>query len=170
MAGIVKRTGFQRNSVRANLDQKIGSRIDLGVSSNYINSTNRRGYTGNDNNGIGLTYNLSYIPSYAELHPNEAGIFPESPYTPAGWQCSAGRQRGAAGQTRVSLTQDIGFARATNLLGKEKAALAAAQASGRIYDYEKEIFGNTGALRNTAVNVSGGTERTRFFVLGQHYR
>jgi TonB-linked SusC/RagA family outer membrane protein len=81
-AGIVKRTGFQRNSVRANVDQKIGKLIDIGVSSNYINSLNKRGYTGNDNRGIGLTYNLAYIPSYAELHPNEAGIYPNSAYTP----------------------------------------------------------------------------------------
>ncbi|QIX63436.1 SusC/RagA family TonB-linked outer membrane protein [Hymenobacter sp. BT18] len=79
--GIVKRTGFERHSIRANIDHKLGQRIDLGVSANYINSENRRGYTGNDNRGIALGYNLAYIPSYAELHPNAAGEFPESAYT-----------------------------------------------------------------------------------------
>ncbi|MCC2547002.1 SusC/RagA family TonB-linked outer membrane protein [Hymenobacter sp. BT175] len=77
--GIVKNTGFQRNSVRLNLDQKIGQRLDLGISSNYINSNNRRGYTGNDNRGISLGYTLAYVPSYKELHKNELGVFPDAP-------------------------------------------------------------------------------------------
>lgn len=81
--GIVKMTDFDRNSIRANLDQKIGKLIDLSVSSNYINSANRRGYFGNDNNGISVSYNLPYIPSYAELHKDPStGLFPNSPYTP----------------------------------------------------------------------------------------
>ncbi|WP_460510776.1 MULTISPECIES: SusC/RagA family TonB-linked outer membrane protein [Hymenobacter] len=79
--GIVKRTGFERHSIRANVDHKIGKRIDLGVSANYINSMNRRGFTGNDNRGIALGYTLAYIPSYAQLHKNELGQFPDSEYT-----------------------------------------------------------------------------------------
>ncbi|UYZ59228.1 SusC/RagA family TonB-linked outer membrane protein [Hymenobacter latericus] len=79
--GIVKRTGFQRHSIRANIDQKIGNRIDLGVSSNYINSLNKRGFTGNDNRGISLGYTLAGVPSYAQLFPNANGEFPDSPYT-----------------------------------------------------------------------------------------
>ncbi|MET4106514.1 SusC/RagA family TonB-linked outer membrane protein [Hymenobacter sp. UYP22] len=79
--GIVKRTGFERHSIRANVDHKIGERVDLGVSANYINSMNRRGFTGNDNRGIALGYTLAYIPSYAQLNKNELGQFPDSEYT-----------------------------------------------------------------------------------------
>ncbi|UYZ63271.1 SusC/RagA family TonB-linked outer membrane protein [Hymenobacter weizhouensis] len=78
--GIVKRTGFNRNSIRANIDQKIGQRIDIGVSSNYINSENRRGFTGNDNRGVALGYTLAYTPNYAQLFPNDLGVFPDNPY------------------------------------------------------------------------------------------
>ncbi|SMB97305.1 TonB-dependent receptor [Hymenobacter roseosalivarius DSM 11622] len=78
--GIVNRTGFKRNSVRANIDQKIGERIDIGVTSSFINTQNRRGFTGNDNRGVSLGYTLAYLPSYAQLQPNEAGVFPENPY------------------------------------------------------------------------------------------
>ncbi|MGY2131649.1 SusC/RagA family TonB-linked outer membrane protein [Hymenobacter sp. HD11105] len=78
--GIVNRTGFKRNSIRANLDQKIGERIDIGITSSFIRSQNRRGFTGNDNRGVSLGYTLGYLPSYAQLQPNEAGIFPDNPY------------------------------------------------------------------------------------------
>ncbi|MBC6606599.1 SusC/RagA family TonB-linked outer membrane protein [Hymenobacter sp. BT188] len=78
--GIVDRTGFKRNSIRANLDQKIGERIDIGITSSFIRSQNRRGFTGNDNRGVSLGYTLGYLPSYAQLQPNEAGIFPDNPY------------------------------------------------------------------------------------------
>lgn len=78
--GIVKNTGFERHSIRANVDQKLGSRIDIGLTSSYTNSSNRRGFTGNDNTGVGVTYTLAYTPSYAQLFPNEAGVFPDNPY------------------------------------------------------------------------------------------
>ena len=48
----------------------------------------------------------------------------------------------------------------------EKTLLAAAQASGKIYNYEDELFGNKGFLSNTSANISGGGERVRFFVSG----
>ena len=78
--GIVKNTGFARHSIRANVDQKLGKRIDIGLTSNYTNSKNRRGFTGNDNAGVGLGYTLAYVPSYAQLRPNAAGVFPDNPY------------------------------------------------------------------------------------------
>jgi TonB-linked SusC/RagA family outer membrane protein len=81
-AGIVKRTGFQRNSIRLNLDQKVGKLLDISVSSNFLNSSNKRGFTGNDNNGISYSYNLAYTPSYHELHQNPDGTFPNARNTP----------------------------------------------------------------------------------------
>jgi TonB-linked SusC/RagA family outer membrane protein len=80
--GIVKNTNYQRSSIRLNLDQKIGSRIDLSVNSGYYNSTNRRSFFGNDNNGVSVGYNLLSIRSYDELHPDPVtGIYPNSPRT-----------------------------------------------------------------------------------------
>ena len=80
--GIVKNTDYQRSSVRLNLDQKIGSRIDLGVSAGYFNSSNRRGFFGNDNNGVAVGYNLLTIPSFVNLFPDPVtGLYPDSPET-----------------------------------------------------------------------------------------
>jgi outer membrane receptor protein involved in Fe transport len=39
----------------------------------------------------------------------------------------------------------------------------AAQSKGQIYDYEKEVFGNTGFARNTSLNISGGNAKTGFY-------
>ena len=80
--GIVKRTGYDRSSIRANIDQKVGKLLDIGLNSGYFNSSNRRGFSGNDNNGISLAYNLTQIPSYAELHKDPVtGLFPSgAPY------------------------------------------------------------------------------------------
>ncbi|WBA40232.1 SusC/RagA family TonB-linked outer membrane protein [Hymenobacter canadensis] len=92
-------------------------------------------------------------------------------------------KKGKIGQTKISVRQDFGVTTILRKFGKsdftdakidqvfggdadEKAALAAANASGKIYDYEDELFGNTGFLSNTSVNVSGGGERVRFFVSG----
>ncbi|MDE3214594.1 MAG: TonB-dependent receptor, partial [Bacteroidota bacterium] len=38
-----------------------------------------------------------------------------------------------------------------------------AQAAGHIYDYEKEIYGNTGFARNTDLSITGGNAQTSFF-------
>ncbi len=80
--GIVQNTDYQRSSIRSNVDQKIGSRVDLGLSTGYSNTTNRRSFFGNDNNGVSVGYNLLSIPSFIDLHRDPVtGIYPNSPYT-----------------------------------------------------------------------------------------
>ncbi len=92
-------------------------------------------------------------------------------------------KRGKAGKTKVSFGQDFGAASAIKLLGSEnwtnekidiyggaynigvddaKAALAAA--GGKTWDWEKEIYGNTGVIANTRIAISGGTDKTRFMI------
>ena len=88
-------------------------------------------------------------------------------------------KRGSAGRNRVTLSQDLGFIKVSKLLGVRKftAETAAAsygpsaadmfteaQSKGQLYDYEKEIYGNTGFARNTLVSVSGGNDKTNFYL------
>lgn len=92
-------------------------------------------------------------------------------------------KRGREGKTKVSISQDLGFIKVRKLLGvrqftaaraaslsRDSATSAAlsqqfldAQSKGQIYDYEKEIFGNTGFARNTVISVSGGSAKTNFY-------
>lgn len=92
-------------------------------------------------------------------------------------------KKGKAGKTQVIASQDLGFIKARKLLGvrtftAERAAslssdpatsaalgqqFTAANAAGKIYDYEKEVYGNTGFARNTVVSMSGSNEKTGFY-------
>jgi len=79
--GTIKNTGFDRYSVRANIDHKITKGIKLGVSSNFINSTTDRGFTGNQNNsGASIGYSIAYVPNYFDLRRNADGTYPTNPY------------------------------------------------------------------------------------------
>ena len=78
--GIVAKTGYRNTSLRLNLDHKINDNIKIGISSNYINSSADRGLTGNDNNGVTYGISLSSTPNFAELHPNEFGVYPNNPF------------------------------------------------------------------------------------------
>lgn len=79
--GIVKRTGFQRYSIRANIDHKISKNLNFSVNTNYIRSITDRGFTGNQNNtGASIGYNIAYIPNYFDMRPNAAGIYPDVDY------------------------------------------------------------------------------------------
>lgn len=78
--GIVRRTGFQRQSIRANVDHKLTKNINLSVNSNYIRTDTDRGFTGNQNNsGASIGYNIAYVPNYFDLRPVE-GVYPDNPY------------------------------------------------------------------------------------------
>ncbi|HNP23541.1 MAG TPA: SusC/RagA family TonB-linked outer membrane protein [Panacibacter sp.] len=92
-------------------------------------------------------------------------------------------KRGSQGKTKISFSQDFGFAKARHLLGvrqftaetagslssdpETSAALSQqfteAKAAGKLYDYEKEIYGNTGFMRNSVLSVTGGGEKTSFY-------
>lgn len=81
--GIIENTGFDRNSLRANLDHDINENIRISSLSNFLNTESNRGFTGNQNNtGGSLVYNLAFHPNYAYglLQQNPDGTFPDSDY------------------------------------------------------------------------------------------
>jgi TonB-linked SusC/RagA family outer membrane protein len=78
--GIVKNTGYRNSSLRLNVDHRINDRIKIAVSTNYINSSADRGLSGNDNSGTSLGIALSSTPSFAELHADEFGNYPNNEF------------------------------------------------------------------------------------------
>jgi len=89
-------------------------------------------------------------------------------------------KRGRAGKTRVNFSQDIGVVKVQHLLGVrtwdlqkvtdghpgDETKFNDALAAGKIYDYEKEVFGNTGFITNSRISVSGGNDKTSLFLSG----
>ena len=78
--GIQKRTGYARSSVRLNADFKPTSWWDVGMATNYLNSNSDRSFSGNDNNGVSLGYNLAYLPNWLDQNPVN-GVYPANPLT-----------------------------------------------------------------------------------------
>ena len=79
--GIIKNTGFNRNNIRLNVDHSINNNISVSSTSNYIRTDSDRGFTGNQNGtGGSIGYNIAYVPSYADLRPDENGVYPNNPY------------------------------------------------------------------------------------------
>jgi TonB-linked SusC/RagA family outer membrane protein len=79
--GIVRRTGFERYSIRANIEHKFSRRLSITINSNFIRTNTDRGFTGNQNNtGASIGYNIAYIPNYFNLNPNAAGVYPDVDY------------------------------------------------------------------------------------------
>ena len=78
--GIIRSTGYEKSSVRANIDHRISDRFNISITTNYINSATDRGLTNNDNAGVTFGVALSSTPSFINLYPNASGLYPNNPF------------------------------------------------------------------------------------------
>jgi TonB-dependent starch-binding outer membrane protein SusC len=85
-------------------------------------------------------------------------------------------KRGKGGKPRIEVSHSVGIQSQLKKLGqrewddaKVQAAFGANgltyyQANGKkIYNYEKELYGNNGLMNNTRVSVSGGNEKSTYY-------
>ncbi|MBT8320063.1 MAG: SusC/RagA family TonB-linked outer membrane protein, partial [Eudoraea sp.] len=78
--GIIKNTGFDRFSIRANIDHEISKTFSFSASSNFVRSTSSRSFTGNENEGgLSYGYNLAFTRPWIDLFPDENGVYPDNP-------------------------------------------------------------------------------------------
>lgn len=77
--GIIENTGFQKQSVRLNVDQTLGSRIEVSLNSNLLHTDADRGLTNNDNAGVSYYVVLTGTPSFVDLR-QVGGVFPDNPF------------------------------------------------------------------------------------------
>ena len=88
-------------------------------------------------------------------------------------------KRGSGGATKVGFEQTVGIATIGRKLGARRFTAATAEeafgqtgldlfnaSGGQFFDLEEEIFGNEGLLLTSNLSVSGGNDRTQFFVSG----
>jgi TonB-linked SusC/RagA family outer membrane protein len=80
--GIIANTGFEKQSLRLNLDQRLGERVSLGLSTNLIHTLAQRGLTNNDNNFTSFYMVLPSTPSFVDLRRRPDGTWPRNPFAP----------------------------------------------------------------------------------------
>ena len=78
-AGIIGGTGFWKQSLRANLDQRLSSRLGVSLNTNFVHTLARRGLTNNDNAFISYYMSMGFAPSFLDLRANANGVFPDNP-------------------------------------------------------------------------------------------
>jgi TonB-linked SusC/RagA family outer membrane protein len=77
--GIVKRTGYDKTSLRINLDHRFSDDVKLSLVSNYINSSADRGFFNNDNTGTTIGVALTATRPWDNLMPDANGNYPDHP-------------------------------------------------------------------------------------------
>lgn len=79
--GIVQNTGYNKKSIRLNLDHKfLDDKAKLSITSNYVNSVGNRGFFNNDNTGTTIGVALTSTVPWAILRPDADGNYPNNPY------------------------------------------------------------------------------------------
>ncbi len=78
--GIIANTGYQKQSFRLNLGQKLGSDIEVNAAANLVHSLGKRGLTNNDNANVTYHMVLSGTPSFIDLSANGEGSYPRNPF------------------------------------------------------------------------------------------
>lgn len=78
--GIVRNSGYARQALRLNLDQRVGQRARFDLSTALTHTRARRALTNNDNRAVSLWYALAFTPSIVDLREKN-GVFPENPFS-----------------------------------------------------------------------------------------
>ncbi len=78
--GVVNNTGYNKQSLKVNLDQTVGSRFQFALSTNAVHTESRRGFTNNDNRSISYWMALPQTPNFIDLRQREDGTWPISPF------------------------------------------------------------------------------------------
>jgi TonB-linked SusC/RagA family outer membrane protein len=84
-AGTANNTDAKRQSLRANVDQNVGSKITVGLNANMLRSFSQRGVSNNDNTFSSPSYAFGYTPAVLDLKDkNSQGNYLFNPFPPGG--------------------------------------------------------------------------------------
>jgi TonB-linked SusC/RagA family outer membrane protein len=79
--GIATNTGYEKQGIRVNLDQVLGTRFNVSVRSNLIHDLTQRGVSNNDNAGVSPYLVLPFTPSFWNPRKRAgADSFPDNPF------------------------------------------------------------------------------------------
>jgi TonB-linked SusC/RagA family outer membrane protein len=81
--GIIDNTYFDKQSVALNLNQQVGTRMDLGLQTTFAHTADGRGLTNNDNTSTSFYATLPGVPNFVNLQALPNGTYPNNPFAPS---------------------------------------------------------------------------------------
>jgi TonB-linked SusC/RagA family outer membrane protein len=78
--GIQKNTGYDKQNLRLNLGQAVGSRVALTLNANLVRTLTSRGISNNDNANITPYFVFAGTPSFFDMRPRD-GVYPANPFS-----------------------------------------------------------------------------------------
>ncbi|MFL5543654.1 MAG: SusC/RagA family TonB-linked outer membrane protein [Gemmatimonadaceae bacterium] len=75
--GLQLNDNYNKQSLRINLGQRLGSKLNLRANTEIIHSLTARGVSGNDNTGINPYTTFSQTPSFIDLQKQADGTYPK---------------------------------------------------------------------------------------------
>jgi hypothetical protein len=78
--GIITNTFADKQSLRLNIDQTVGSRFNFGINTQVIRNENDRGFTGNDNSSTSYGMTVNKTPNTVDLRQRPDGTWPINPF------------------------------------------------------------------------------------------
>ena len=78
--GIIDNTGYNKQAVRANLDQDFGKRLNLSLQTSATKSLAQRGLTNNDNASVSFWMVFPFTPNFVDLRRQADGTYPSNPF------------------------------------------------------------------------------------------
>lgn len=82
--GLALNDFYNKQSMRINLGQQVGGRLNVRANTEIIHTLTQRGVSGNDNTGINPYTTFSATPSFVDLRRNADGTFPRNPQNAVG--------------------------------------------------------------------------------------
>ena len=83
--GTAMNTDAKRQSLRANIDQNVGSKLTIGLNANMLRSFAQRGVSNNDNTFSSPVYAFGYTPAIVNFMAKDtAGNYTLNPFPPGG--------------------------------------------------------------------------------------
>lgn len=84
-AGIQQGTGYNKQSLRINVGQQIGQRLNVKANTQIVHSLTERGISGNDNANVNPFTVFSVTPSFFDFGADPVtGVFPRNPFSANG--------------------------------------------------------------------------------------
>lgn len=82
-SGIMYGTGYDKQGLRVNLTQSIGSRLQVKANANFVHTLTKRGFSNNDNVNVTPYFIIAAVPSFFSFQPVN-GVFPQQPFVAPG--------------------------------------------------------------------------------------